>query len=923
MRIFGSQRRNGLPLVPERPWKSSILKKVIKTSTRVTLVIHIQMEAKGVVKRTKNSLTKRQKITLAGVSAGVVSLALIVLIACLWPKVEKQKQSVSEVKDTGKNSSEASRRNEPGVSGQARKTLSAKPLVSTSRLVSDIHDETKEAAGNSETQGTNEKPQQQTSVERPKVTPNKNGENKAPITGKSETQKTIEKTHNVDPNETTKLTHPNSETPQKKDITPEKKSEKKHPQDTLKTCAECQSALAEALKKTSKKSELEAIYAKVQELCKGTFTTQTLVEHVKQHIDTRKAQIFASECPAKSDLSELMILQSNLRKLDSTYKPEETLEQEFCDHFGSRFTVPFGKLEANPEIVDGKDCALDAQKYFHAARTFGKNNHPSYSHEDLKEYVTAKVKELLTPLNADVMKYIKILRYLNPESPYAFPDCNDLAALQNKMAERKTAAESINITNGPLRVDFVKKLDEDQIEVLIDRCSKLLAVPLANARDDFTPDRHALRSNKSLLELVKFVRGMDETAQAWMNSGFHIRKSTDFQTFANKQLTAADRSKLTKAMNLAYFYHFYLCPCLNCHGLSSDKEMHYMEEGLAKFLEEAFKSTDETVLHTVMDYTSVDKVESVDGFVTFFDVHKDLGQLMSECFRCVAKDTTAAIYRLVVAQLQERTIPKAVPGVNMNAPKDAKELFKRVKEKGKLNPVLNIAKNRNDIIAARNDLLPEGDKENNDEFDSIYRSVAILDYLEEKKYNADDFQQMLNNYKRTLGIPDIRTALDNIESYKDTQRDFYEFLKSNQCILTYSLHGFDSDYAIQDVIQGIKLSKELSKQTDLYRNVSKTVYIFGKESDGCVLQADGTISCENKFIENKLHELERDATKEEHVLFVQFLSEARKLHSVGNVRNLANRFLIAEQTDCRAKYQQLALRYGNSGHMLSSFSYHA
>ena len=820
---------------------------------------------KAVVKKKKNyfkSLTKRQKIILAGVSAGLISLVIIVIIFCLWPREEKRKQNISGEMKAGHNLSEASRRNEPGVGRQARKILGAKTLVPYPPPASDSQEKSEDPGESNETLTKTEKASKKTSEEAPKVTPDLI-ETKAPIT-------------------------------------PVKEIQKKQPTVSLKTCADYQSALSEALKKNNKKTDFETLYAKVQELCKGTFITQTLDEHVKQQFEARKAQIFASECPTNNDFSELMVLQSNLKALDNTYVPVKTLEQEFCDYFGNRFTVPFGKVEIQPDIVDGKDCALEAQKYFHAARTFGKNNHPSYAHEDLEKYVTAKVEEHLNPLNADVMKYIQILRYLNSSSPYAFPDCNDLAALQIKIAGGKTAAESINIFNGPLCMEIVRELADNQIELLIERCSDFLNTPPADQIE-----RYAAESNKSLLELVKFVKGMDESAHAWMNSGFHVRKSPDFQTFAKKQLTLADRSKLTQAMDLANLYHHNLNSYLSSHGLTNDAEKHQLDGELACFLKEAFVSTDQNVLKTIMEFSSADTLESVDGFVTFFEDNTDLRNHMvnSLLHTRTLFNKHAGIYRLIQAQINERTIPKAVPGVNMNAPKDAKEWFKRMEENSisNLAPVLNIAKNKEEATAAKNDMLPDGEKESNDEINSVFRPVAVLWEMQGK---AGDIQRQFNDHVQTLGIPaDIRTALVNIESYVD-QPEFYKFLKTNQKNLEYSVHGFDSEHAIQDVTKYITQGKEILNQSKLYKNVSLIISIFDKDADGCVLQADGTISCQNKYMENKLRELEKDATWDGHIYLNQFLSDARNLNSVDDVRNMARTFLAAEKADCDAIIKQ-------------------
>ena len=389
---------------------------------------------------------------------------------------------------------------------------------------------------------------------------------------------------------------------------------------------------------------------------------------------------------------------------------------------------------------------------------------------------------------------------------------------------------------------------------------------------------------------------MDETALAWMNSGFYIRQSTEFQTFANKQLTMDDRSKLIIAMNLANSYHSRLGHYLSRLGFSYDSEKHNMENMLANFLEEAFKSTIESVLHTAIEFTSASTLESVDGFVTFFENQKELGQHMSKCLSSSTIHKSNPIYRLIVAQLHGRTIPKIVPGVNMNPPKDAKEWFRRVKEGGKLNPVMNIANSKAAITAAKNDMLPEGEKENNDDFDSIYRSADILSALE-RNLSANIYQKQIDMHMSDSHIPDIRTALDNMQSYKHTNRNFYQLLNSYQRTLNYSLHGFDSDFVIQDVITKIRIIKDRMELRSLYTNVSKITALFGKAANGCLLQAGGTISCENKFIEDTLHELEQDATKRGHVLFTEFLSEARKLNSVDDVRNLARTYLVAESAD--------------------------
>lgn len=200
---------------------------------RVTPVIHIQMGEKGVVKKSKNSLkslTKRQKITLAGVGAGILLLGILVLIACLLPKEEKGRLNVLQVKDSVESSPESSRRNKPGLSGRAGKTLGARALVSKPPLPSDLHDETEVVAEYNEALGMTEEPQKKTSEETTKVNAQiKETKVVPPIAPVKESKKTIEKTHNVDPNESTNLT------PQIKETAPVNESQEKQPTVSLKT----------------------------------------------------------------------------------------------------------------------------------------------------------------------------------------------------------------------------------------------------------------------------------------------------------------------------------------------------------------------------------------------------------------------------------------------------------------------------------------------------------------------------------------------------------------------------------------------------------------------------------------------------------------------------------------------------------------
>ena len=824
-------------------------------------------------------LTKRQRRILFGSGAGILGILLIIIIIYLCSG-GKKKQSDLVKRDALGDANEATSTNDSKARGSSGKGLGAARVNENNSLsTSQSQDESGENPDN------------------------------------SENQKTAEKVHERLPVATPELVPQNTET--KTPIAPKKESPKKQPSTSLKTCADYQGALAEALKKTSKKTDLETLYAQVQELCKGAFTSQDLVQYVKQQFEARKAQIFASERPTNNDLSELMVLQSNLKKLDNAYKPVKTLEQEFSEHFGNRFTVPFGKVETKTDISDGRDCALEAQKYFHAARTFCENiesmKHPAYDHEDLEAFVTSKIKQLLNPLNADVMKYIQILRYLNPDSPYAFPDCNDFAALQDKMAERTTAVDSVSITNGPLSMKFIKTLGDDQIDALIERCLKLLETP---PHDDL--ERNAATSNKFLLKLVKLAREMDDTAQAWMDSGFHIRKSTEFNNFALKQLKEADRSKLANAMNLACQYHCYLHYYLRYSGFSDDSCLHRVENNLAMFLQEAFKSTSEAVLRTAVDFTSADTVQSAPRFVSFFEDQQELEEEMQASLDDSKnlKDKHSAIYRLIIAQLEENKIPKIVPGVNMNAPTDVREWYERVKRtpNSGLKDVLELAKHKEKANKAKNDMLPESERDNRDQIKSIYRPVIMLRDME-KRY-ATSIKRKFDDYNRAFPILNIQDAL---ALYKDSNAELYDFLMVNQKVLEYAAHDFDVDYTSTDMQLYFERSDVLSKLGSLYEEVSLTVAHFSKENSGCVVQSDGAIVCENKFLENKLRELKQDSTWEGLALFHQFLNEAGQKATLAEVQALARTFLDEAKATVNAEQDKLCQWFGK--YFDSSFHY--
>ena len=611
-------------------------------------------------------------------------------------------------------------------------------------------------------------------------------------------------------------------------------------------------------------------------------------------------------------------MHNHLKQLVNTYKPVRTLEHEFCEHFGTKFTTPFSKVESDPDIPKGKECALEARKHFHAARTFcanyGPMKHPAYDHIVLENYLIAKIKELSNPVHNDIMKYIRILRHLRPNSPYAFTGCDDLAAVQSKLAlliqePPKTVGkvektdmvvpfQDIDI-HAPISIETIKALDDAQLNSLIDR--KVMPKTLPNGK----PDASAAISNTHLLSLAKLAREIGGMALLWMKSGFSIRQSIDFQNFASEQFNMKDQSNLAKAMSLVNLYHHFQSEYQRQCGFSDDADKHTLEHDLSSYLSEAFQHSNPTVRHKVLRFASVDSIDDVDDFVDFFAGLKDLPYVSSFFWgsRIQQNHRHSAIYRLILARLDERKVPKVVPGVDMKPPKNAKEWYNHIVGhlSYKIQPILEVAKKQDEILAARNDFL---NRPKNEHFNEVFRVGSVLWSLK------CVIKKEIQPYLISLGIPDIKAAWDNMESYKDSNSTFYNLLKKNQKALELSLHGLDSDYAVEDVKRAIRRREELRKLDILYRDISAIISHFAKDNAACVLESDGSITCQDKYVQSKLRELEQDIAWEGHDLFKQFLDEARQKKSIDEIQDLARTFLATKMDSCSNEQNKLDEMYG-------------
>ena len=159
-------------------------------------------------------LTKRQKRILLGSGAGILGILLIIIIIYLCSGGKKEQSDLVRRDALGDTIVDTSTRDSK-AHGSSGKGLGAKVHLNNTPSESHSQDEIEENLDN------------------------------------NETLKTTEKEHHKLPAETPELVPQNTET--KTPIAPKKESQKKQPATSLKTCAEYQGALAEALKKRAKR----------------------------------------------------------------------------------------------------------------------------------------------------------------------------------------------------------------------------------------------------------------------------------------------------------------------------------------------------------------------------------------------------------------------------------------------------------------------------------------------------------------------------------------------------------------------------------------------------------------------------------------------------------------------------------------------
>ena len=891
------------------------------------------------------NLTTRQKIILCvSILAGGVTVLVIVLVLINLPKaklkepiIDKLEESIGEISVQDPPMPVAV--NEPG------KTLQAKAYIP--RAISEEEEASSTNVSEVATQTIKSpvpKAAERSSVV---VAPASQPKTTKVVNQTSEIETESQSVKNLISSFGSKAAKVNFKSKGTKNVT-------KDQSDSQMICKESQEALLKALKNVTEAADLEALYAKMQTDCKETDP----VQFIRQKFEARKAEIFACERPPQSDLSDLQTMQNNIMHLDKTYKPGKPLREEFCEHFGNRFTSPFSKVEANPDIPDAKDRALEALKYFHAAFTFcttctSSMKHPAYEHCLLEDYLTEKIKQLLDPLHADAMNYIKILRFLDPTSPYAFVGCNDLEAVRSKHAkdqkgETPEAEESedyklidgiinktkltaeqvkeledqqpktlgkketelvvrfedINISHGLLSIETIKTLDDKQLEELRIKCEEIGKNPPEDKTAIFAAD-----ANSALLDVVKHTRGMDGTAKAWMDNGFHVLRSEQFQEFAKKQLDKKDRGGLVKAMKLAAEYHRRQKDYMEACGFMEDSDNHMVEGDLASFLEEAFERLNDNVMDTVLWFATPKSIGDVGGLVNFFAGLKDLKNMPDFFADTVdSRNKQGAIYRLVIAKLKELNIQSATKGLNVDAPKDYKDWFAKVTHRNddQLAPALKVAKNKEDSVAAKNDLLPESKQEKNDQFDAVYRSATVLWDMREHWFKILD---RLQEFRAVTGIMDFEISKEKMKELEVKHPDEWKFIKENKKILEYISRGIDSKHASDDILKTKKQYDKLKQLSKSYKSMSAITGHFSKDPPECVL-IQGSISCQNKPLEFKLRELEHEKTKEGHGLFLRFLDEARKLGTPQDVQTLASSFLSAERAECNEKLSELEMLFG-------------
>lgn len=248
-------------------------------------------------------------------------------------------------------------------------------------------------------------------------------------------------------------------------------------------------------------------------------------------------------------------MEKNVHSIDDTFKPEKTLEVEFCDTFGPRFTEPFNAVETDPAVQDAVNILQKASRAFPIARMFCQNlaamKHPTYDFGSLESFLVERIKQLWNSSAFDeAFKYIKLLRLLNASSMWAFFGCSDMSAIKAKIPEVQEAdAKLISkvseflLSKEPLSPITLGDLSPELLLKIVEEYSR--------KRDNMTPlEGLTVRFNRPLASLVFLCKMSGKPLAAkWMENRFGVRGSKEFKPFFLEEHAFPDKHFLNLVLS--------------------------------------------------------------------------------------------------------------------------------------------------------------------------------------------------------------------------------------------------------------------------------------------------------------------------------------------------------------------------------------
>lgn len=370
----------------------------------------------------------------------------------------------------------------------------------------------------------------------------------------------------------------------------------------LTPCDFAKDALETALMKSSDVETIEKCLQHIKEACQDSSFACVL-----ELFKFKKSTALSYKHSTERDLQNLLIMQRNLQTLDKAYKVEKPLEEEFCEAFGSKFTLPYSLIEADPSVAGAKGKAKEAAEAFPLARMFCKNlptmkHHPSYDYSTLVFFLIDRIKKVSEP--SQVMHNVRILRLLRPTSKWAFPGCVELSDLQTKVAATKASEAKGNIP--PIKYyesilsinDLNTDYNTEQLSLMQKEAEKVCSDTTLTKQQ-----LYAAKVNRSSIALVNYLNTTlpsDQKALAWIDTSCKIFdfEGDECREFLKKQYDA-DKDVLEAALKEAIEMHinnaYFLKESNNEGGgqgviVYSDFENHLLHHVIGKSLLENIRT---------------------------------------------------------------------------------------------------------------------------------------------------------------------------------------------------------------------------------------------------------------------------------------------------------------------------------------------